>query len=152
MFYIVKHAVTPFKKYNRINTSVISDVYCLCSSEQSTKAKSQKELFKTLKELKYHLPPDKRSKGRASTLHTLRYAMRCIKQVKGQITTNTIIYPYFVYFCILLLCKLGMFFFLLFQPMKSTIRCLWSMTVSPQVWMCPHILLKKSTVLPQNIP
>lgn len=38
----------------------------------------------------------------------------------------------------------------LFQPMKSTTRCSWSMTVSPQVWMCPHTLLKKSTVLPQN--
>ncbi|XP_067306160.1 period circadian protein homolog 2-like isoform X2 [Pseudorasbora parva] len=54
-----------------------------CSSEQSAKAKTQKELFKSLKELKYHLPPDKRSKGRASTLHTLRYALRCIKQVKA---------------------------------------------------------------------
>ncbi|KAL1259992.1 hypothetical protein QQF64_007819 [Cirrhinus molitorella] len=54
-----------------------------CSSEQSAKAKTQKELFKTLKELKYHLPPDKHSKGRASTLHTLRYALRCIKQVKA---------------------------------------------------------------------
>uniref|UniRef100_A0A9J8CIN2 Period circadian protein homolog 2 n=1 Tax=Cyprinus carpio carpio TaxID=630221 RepID=A0A9J8CIN2_CYPCA len=54
-----------------------------CSSEQSAKAKTQKELFKTLKELKYHLPPDKRSKGRASTLHTLRYALRCVKEVKA---------------------------------------------------------------------
>ncbi|XP_039510140.1 period circadian protein homolog 2-like isoform X2 [Pimephales promelas] len=54
-----------------------------CSSEESAKAKTQKELFKSLKELKYHLPPDKRSKGRASTLHTLRYALRCIKQVKA---------------------------------------------------------------------
>ncbi|XP_043115082.1 period circadian protein homolog 2-like isoform X2 [Puntigrus tetrazona] len=54
-----------------------------CSSEQSAKAKTQKELFKTLKELKYHLPPDKRNKGRASTLHTLRYALRCVKQVKA---------------------------------------------------------------------
>lgn len=54
-----------------------------CSSELSAKAKTQKELFKSLKELKYHLPPDKRSKGRASTLHTLRYALRCIKQVKA---------------------------------------------------------------------
>uniref|UniRef100_A0A673HAR3 Period circadian protein homolog 2 n=1 Tax=Sinocyclocheilus rhinocerous TaxID=307959 RepID=A0A673HAR3_9TELE len=86
MFYIVKHAVTPFKKYsryNRINTSVTLYVCCFCSSEQSAKAKSQKELFKTLKELKYHLPHDKRSKGRASTLHTLRYALRCVKQVKA---------------------------------------------------------------------
>ncbi|XP_066507986.1 period circadian protein homolog 2-like isoform X2 [Hoplias malabaricus] len=54
-----------------------------CSSEQSAKAKNQKELFKTLKELKLHLPADKRSKGRASTLHTLRYALRCVKQVKA---------------------------------------------------------------------
>ncbi|XP_030634610.1 period circadian protein homolog 2 [Chanos chanos] len=54
-----------------------------CSSEQSAKAKNQKELFKTLKELKLHLPADKRSKGRASTLHTLRYALHCIKQVKA---------------------------------------------------------------------
>ncbi|XP_057214578.1 period circadian protein homolog 2-like [Triplophysa rosa] len=36
-----------------------------------------------LKELKYHLPPDKRNKGRASTLHALRYALRCVKQVKA---------------------------------------------------------------------
>lgn len=54
-----------------------------CSSEQSAKAKTQKELFKTLKELKYLLQPDKRSKGRANTLHTLRYALRCVKQVKA---------------------------------------------------------------------
>lgn len=54
-----------------------------CSSEQSAKAKTQKELFKTLKELKLHLPADKRSKGRASTLQTLRYALRCVKQVKA---------------------------------------------------------------------
>uniref|UniRef100_A0AAR2JUT5 Period circadian protein homolog 2 n=1 Tax=Pygocentrus nattereri TaxID=42514 RepID=A0AAR2JUT5_PYGNA len=54
-----------------------------CSSEQSAKEKTQKELFKTLKELKLHFPADKRSKGRASTLHTLRYALRCVKQVKA---------------------------------------------------------------------
>ncbi|XP_072525591.1 period circadian protein homolog 2-like [Salminus brasiliensis] len=54
-----------------------------CSSEQSAKAKTQKELLKTLKELKLHLPTDKRCKGRASTLHTLRYALRCVKQVKA---------------------------------------------------------------------
>lgn len=81
-----------------------------CSSEQSAKAKTQKELFKTLKELKYHLPPDKRSKGRASTLHTLRYALRCVKEVKGQTTTSTI-YAVFLHFCILILCKSCMFFF-----------------------------------------
>uniref|UniRef100_A0A667XP67 Period circadian protein homolog 2 n=1 Tax=Myripristis murdjan TaxID=586833 RepID=A0A667XP67_9TELE len=55
-----------------------------CSSEQSAKAKTQKELFKTLKELKMHLPSEKRSKGKASTLNTLKYALRCVKQVKGK--------------------------------------------------------------------
>uniref|UniRef100_A0AAX7TGV2 Period circadian protein homolog 2 n=1 Tax=Astatotilapia calliptera TaxID=8154 RepID=A0AAX7TGV2_ASTCA len=54
-----------------------------CSSEQSAKAKTQKELFKTLKELKMHLPSEKRSKGKSSTVNTLKYALRCIKQVKA---------------------------------------------------------------------
>lgn len=53
------------------------------SSEQSAKAKTQKELFKTLKELKMHLPSEKRSKGKSSTINTLKYALRCVKQVKG---------------------------------------------------------------------
>lgn len=55
-----------------------------CSSEQSAKAKTQKELFKTLKELKMNLPPEKRSKGKSSTINTLKYALRCVKQVKGK--------------------------------------------------------------------
>lgn len=59
-------------------------MYALCSSEQSAKAKTQKELFKTLKELKMHLPSEKRSKGKSSTLNTLKYALRCVKQVKGK--------------------------------------------------------------------
>ncbi|XP_076837035.1 period circadian protein homolog 2-like [Brachyhypopomus gauderio] len=54
-----------------------------CSSEQSAKAKTQKELFKTVKELKLRLPAEKRRGGRASALHTLRYALRCVKQVKA---------------------------------------------------------------------
>ncbi|XP_069053461.1 period circadian protein homolog 2 isoform X1 [Lepisosteus oculatus] len=54
-----------------------------CSSEQSAKAKTQKELIKTLKELKVHLPPENRSKGKSSTLSTLKYALRCVKQVKA---------------------------------------------------------------------
>ncbi|MEQ2168687.1 hypothetical protein GOODEAATRI_017383 [Goodea atripinnis] len=52
-------------------------------SEQSAKAKTQKELFKTLKELKMHLPSEKRSKGKSNTVNTLKYALRCIKQVKA---------------------------------------------------------------------
>ncbi|XP_061127568.1 period circadian protein homolog 2-like, partial [Syngnathus typhle] len=54
-----------------------------CSSEQSAKAKTQKELFKTLKELKMHLPKEKRNKGKSTTVNTLKYALRCVKQVKA---------------------------------------------------------------------
>ncbi|XP_023674588.1 period circadian protein homolog 2-like isoform X4 [Paramormyrops kingsleyae] len=55
-----------------------------CSSEESTKAKTQKELIKTLKELKRHLPSEKRNKrSTSSTLNTLKYALHCVKQVKA---------------------------------------------------------------------
>lgn len=57
----------------------------ICSSEESAKAKTQKELIKTLKELKLHLPADKRNKGsKSTTLNTLKYALRCVKQVEGE--------------------------------------------------------------------
>ncbi|XP_041751887.1 period circadian protein homolog 2 isoform X2 [Coregonus clupeaformis] len=55
-----------------------------CSSEESAKAKTQKELLRTLKELKRHLPSDKRNKGnKSSSLNTLKYALRCVKQVEA---------------------------------------------------------------------
>ncbi|XP_055257744.1 period circadian protein homolog 2 isoform X2 [Moschus berezovskii] len=54
-----------------------------CSSEQSTKPDAHKELIKTLKELKVHLPTDRKAKGKASTLATLKYALRSVKQVKA---------------------------------------------------------------------
>uniref|UniRef100_K7F2B9 Period circadian protein homolog 2 n=1 Tax=Pelodiscus sinensis TaxID=13735 RepID=K7F2B9_PELSI len=54
-----------------------------CSSEQSTKAKTQKELRKTLQELKARLPPEKRIKGKSCVLATLKYALKSIKQVKA---------------------------------------------------------------------
>ncbi|XP_053506973.1 period circadian protein homolog 2 isoform X2 [Ictalurus furcatus] len=55
-----------------------------CSSEESAKAKTQKELIKTLKELRLHLPADKRNKGsKSTTLNTLKYALRCVKQVEA---------------------------------------------------------------------
>lgn len=55
------------------------------SSEESAKAKTQKELIKTLKELKLHLPSEKRNKrSTSSTLNTLKYALHCVKQVKGE--------------------------------------------------------------------
>lgn len=56
----------------------------LHSSQQSTKADAHKELIKTLKELKVHLPADRKAKGKASTLATLKYALRSVKQVKGR--------------------------------------------------------------------
>lgn len=55
------------------------------SSEQSAKADTHQELIRTLKELKVHLPADKKAKGRASTLATLKYALRSVKQVKGAV-------------------------------------------------------------------
>ncbi|XP_071999430.1 period circadian protein homolog 2 [Engystomops pustulosus] len=53
------------------------------SSEQPAKAKTQKELMKILKELRSHLPPEKRSRGKSSTTASLRYALHCIQQVKA---------------------------------------------------------------------
>uniref|UniRef100_A0A669CPQ1 Period circadian protein homolog 2 n=1 Tax=Oreochromis niloticus TaxID=8128 RepID=A0A669CPQ1_ORENI len=54
-----------------------------CSSEESAKAKTQKEVIKTLKELKLHLPADKRHNNKSTTLNTLKYALRCVKQVEA---------------------------------------------------------------------
>lgn len=31
-----------------------------------------------------HLPMEKRNKGKPSTINTLKYALRCVKQVKGK--------------------------------------------------------------------
>ncbi|XP_051943622.1 period circadian protein homolog 2 isoform X3 [Hippocampus zosterae] len=54
-----------------------------CSSQESAKAKTQKEVLKTLKELKLYLPAEKRQGGNSSTLNTLKYALRCVKQVEA---------------------------------------------------------------------
>ncbi len=70
--------------------SFVSDIFVhvflgTCSSEESAKAKTQKELLKTLKELKRHLPPEKRNKGsKSTTLNTLKYALRCVRHVEGE--------------------------------------------------------------------
>ncbi|XP_077147241.1 period circadian protein homolog 2-like isoform X1 [Ranitomeya variabilis] len=53
------------------------------SSEQPAKAKTQKELMKMLKELRSYLPPEKQSRGKSSTMASLRYALHCIQQVKA---------------------------------------------------------------------
>ncbi|XP_013013054.2 period circadian protein homolog 2 isoform X2 [Cavia porcellus] len=52
-------------------------------SKGSPKADTHKELIRTLRELKVHLPADKKAKGKASTLATLKYALRSVKQVKA---------------------------------------------------------------------
>ncbi|KAM9844851.1 period circadian protein homolog 2 [Aulostomus maculatus] len=54
-----------------------------CSSQESAKAKTQKEVIKILKELKLHLPPEKKHNNKSSTLNTLKYALRCVKQVEA---------------------------------------------------------------------
>lgn len=56
----------------------------LHSSEESAKAKTQKELIKTLKALKLHLPAEKRRGNKSTTLSSLKYALRCVKQVEGK--------------------------------------------------------------------
>ncbi|XP_023378696.1 period circadian protein homolog 2 [Pteropus vampyrus] len=59
------------------------DAATILHSEQSAKADSHQELIKTLKELKVHLPADRKAKGKASTLATLKYALRSVKQVRA---------------------------------------------------------------------
>lgn len=59
-------------------------IVATCSSQESAKAKTQKEVIKTLKELKLHLPAEKRHNNKSSTLNTLKYALRCVKQVEGK--------------------------------------------------------------------
>ncbi|XP_077471679.1 period circadian protein homolog 2 isoform X3 [Stigmatopora argus] len=54
-----------------------------CSSQESAKAKAQKEVLKTLKQLKLQVPDDKRHGSKSTTLNTLKYALRCIKQVEA---------------------------------------------------------------------
>ncbi|XP_045149295.1 period circadian protein homolog 1 isoform X2 [Echinops telfairi] len=54
-----------------------------CSSEQSARARTQKELMTALRELKVRLPPEHRGKGRSGTLATLQYALACVKQVQA---------------------------------------------------------------------
>ncbi|XP_059804018.1 period circadian protein homolog 2 [Hypanus sabinus] len=54
-----------------------------CSSDQSAKAKTQKELIKALAVLKRHLPSEKMTKGKSRTLSTLKYALDCVKQVQA---------------------------------------------------------------------
>ncbi|MEQ2194349.1 hypothetical protein XENOCAPTIV_027853, partial [Xenoophorus captivus] len=53
--------------------------------QESAKAKNQKEVIKTLKELKLHVPADKKQNCRSTTLSALKHALRCVKQVEGKV-------------------------------------------------------------------
>lgn len=55
-----------------------------CSSNQSARVQTQKELMKAIKELKLRLPSERKAKGHSSTLSALKYALQCVKQVRGE--------------------------------------------------------------------
>ncbi|KAI3375757.1 hypothetical protein L3Q82_004055 [Scortum barcoo] len=54
-----------------------------CSSNQSARVQTQKELMKAIKELKLRLPTERKAKGHSSTLNALKYALQCVKQVRA---------------------------------------------------------------------
>ncbi|KAK7170048.1 hypothetical protein R3I94_000329 [Phoxinus phoxinus] len=54
-----------------------------CSSDQSARVQTQKELMRALNELKIRLPPERKMKGRSSTLNALKYALSCVRQVRA---------------------------------------------------------------------
>ncbi|XP_074555101.1 period circadian protein homolog 1b [Halichoeres trimaculatus] len=54
-----------------------------CSSNQSARVQTQKELMKAIKELKLRLPSERKGKGHSSTLNALKYALQCVKQVRA---------------------------------------------------------------------
>ncbi|XP_047439560.1 period circadian protein homolog 1b isoform X2 [Mugil cephalus] len=54
-----------------------------CSSNQSARVQTQKELMKAIKELKLRLPAERKTKGHTSTLNALKYALQCVRQVKA---------------------------------------------------------------------
>lgn len=54
-----------------------------CSSNQSARIQTQKELMKAIKELKLRLPSERKAKGHSSTLNALKYALQCVRQVRA---------------------------------------------------------------------
>ncbi|XP_076580665.1 period circadian protein homolog 1b [Chaetodon auriga] len=54
-----------------------------CSSDQSARVQTQKELMKAIKELKLRLPSERKGKSHSSTLNALKYALQCVKQVRA---------------------------------------------------------------------
>ncbi|KAG7465347.1 hypothetical protein MATL_G00175500 [Megalops atlanticus] len=54
-----------------------------CSSEQSARLQTHKQLLQALKELKIRVPADRKARGGSRTLHALNYALNCVKQVRA---------------------------------------------------------------------
>ncbi|XP_061922071.1 period circadian protein homolog 1b [Entelurus aequoreus] len=54
-----------------------------CSSNQSARVQTQKELMKAIKELKLRMPSERKSKSHSSTLNALKYALQCVRQVRA---------------------------------------------------------------------
>lgn len=94
------------------------------SSEESAKAKTQKEVMKALRELKLHLPPQKGQGSRSSTLSTLKYALRCVKQVEGRVMS----------------------------PLYSGLRCLMRRRVAPSAPARGNFLLEAALTGPSSCP
>lgn len=111
---------------------------CHCSSQESAKAKTQKEVIKTLKELKLHLPTEKRHNNKSTTLNTLKYALRCVKQVEGKVVHlffSCVSCPfYWSIYC---------YYDYVLQPMRNITSYWWSMTVNRLAWMFPLIQSKR---------
>lgn len=64
---------------------------CVCSSENidGGKGHAHKEVMSTVAEMKKRLPSDKRSRSKASTVEALHYALNCVKQVQGDMSSDT---------------------------------------------------------------
>lgn len=60
------------------------------SSENTdgSKGRTHRELMITVAEMKKRLPSDKRNRSKASTVEALHYALNCVKQVQGNLTTE----------------------------------------------------------------
>ncbi|XP_034020400.1 period circadian protein homolog 1b isoform X2 [Thalassophryne amazonica] len=54
-----------------------------CSSDQSARLQTHKELMKAIKELKLRLPAERKNKGQSSTITALKYALQCVRQVRA---------------------------------------------------------------------
>lgn len=59
-----------------------------CSSDQSARFQTQKELMKAIKELKLRLPAERKDKSNSTTLSALKYALQCVRQVRGECPIN----------------------------------------------------------------